>query len=146
MGLKESDTIERLSLQYVTLLLKDQFVYLIFCIIFHFITFLKLHMNPFPPNQYLGCLQYAYNVLCLCMYYMCVSCSVMSDFLKPHGLQLVRLLCTWDSLGKDTGMGCYSLPQEIFPTQGMNPGLTYCRQILYHLSHKGSHHIVFMMK
>ena len=28
--------------------------------------------------------------------------------------------------------------QGIFPTQGSNPGLPYCRQILYQLSHKGS--------
>ena len=34
--------------------------------------------------------------------------------------------------------GSYSLPQGIFPTQGLNPGLPHCRQILYQLSHKGS--------
>ena len=28
--------------------------------------------------------------------------------------------------------------QGIFPTQGSNPGLPYCRQILYHLSHQGN--------
>ena len=28
--------------------------------------------------------------------------------------------------------------QEIFSTQGLNPILLYCRQILYHLSHQGS--------
>ena len=27
--------------------------------------------------------------------------------------------------------------QGIFPTQGSNPGLLHCRQILYHLSHQG---------
>ena len=27
---------------------------------------------------------------------------------------------------------------RIFPTQGSNPGLPLCRQILYRLSHKGS--------
>ena len=27
-------------------------------------------------------------------------------------------------------------PQGIFPTQGSNPGLPHCRQILYHLSHQ----------
>ena len=35
-------------------------------------------------------------------------------------------------------MGNLSLLQEIFPTQGSNPGLPHCRQILYQLSHKGS--------
>ena len=30
-------------------------------------------------------------------------------------------------------MGCHFLLQEIFPTQGLNPGLPHCRQMLYHL-------------
>ena len=42
-----------------------------------------------------------------------------------------------DSLGKITGVGCYALLQGIFLTQGSNPGLLHCRQILYHLSHQG---------
>ena len=33
-------------------------------------------------------------------------------------------------------MGCHSLLQGIFPTQGLNPHLLHCRQILYHLSHQ----------
>ena len=43
-----------------------------------------------------------------------------------------------DSLGKNTGMGSLSLLHWIFPTQGSNPGLPHCRQILYHLSHQRS--------
>ena len=43
-----------------------------------------------------------------------------------------------DSPGKNTGVGCHALLQGIFPTQGSNPGLPHCRQILYHLSHQGS--------
>ena len=38
--------------------------------------------------------------------------------------------------------GSYSLLQGIFPTQGSNPGLPHCRQILYELSHKGSPRIL----
>ena len=34
---------------------------------------------------------------------------------------------------KNTGVGCYFLRQGIFPTQGSNPGLLHCSQILYHL-------------
>ena len=49
-----------------------------------------------------------------------------------------RLFCPWDSPGKNTGMGCHFLLQRIFATQGSNPGLLYCRQILYHLSYQGS--------
>ena len=37
-----------------------------------------------------------------------------------------------------TGVGSLSLLQGIFPTQGLNPGLPHCRQILYQLSHKRS--------
>ena len=33
------------------------------------------------------------------------------------------------SPGKNTGVGCHSLLQEIFPTQGLNPGLPYCRHL-----------------
>ena len=54
------------------------------------------------------------------------SLSVMSNSLGPHGLY-----SPWNS---------YSLflLQGTVPTQGLNPGLLHCRQILYQLSHKGS--------
>ena len=39
-----------------------------------------------------------------------------------------------DSPGKNTGVDNHSLLQGIFPTQGLNPGLLHCRQILYHKS------------
>ena len=42
----------------------------------------------------------------------------------------------------DPGVGSLSLIQGIFPTQGSNPGLLYCRQILYQLIHKGSPRIL----
>ena len=38
--------------------------------------------------------------------------------------------------------GSLSLLQGIFPTQGLNPRLPHCRQILYQLSHKGSPRIL----
>ena len=44
----------------------------------------------------------------------------------------------WNSPAQNTGVGSHSLLQGIFPTQGSNPGLLHCRQILYQLSHKGS--------
>ena len=47
----------------------------------------------------------------------------MSDSLWPHGLQPVRLLCPWDSPGKNAGVGCHALLQGIFPTQGSDPHL-----------------------
>ena len=66
------------------------------------------------------------------------NCSVMPDSLRPHWLGPTRLPCPWDSLGKNTGVGCHALLQGIFPNQGSNPGLLHCRQILYSLSHHGS--------
>ena len=40
-----------------------------------------------------------------------------------------------DSPGRNTGVGCHTLLQGIFPTQGWNPSLLNCRCILYTLSH-----------
>ena len=65
------------------------------------------------------------------------SRSVMSDSLRSHGLH-----SPWNSPGQNAGVGSLSLLQGIFPTQGSNPGLSHCIQILYHLSHKGSPRIL----
>ena len=46
--------------------------------------------------------------------------------LQPHEPQPARLLCAWDSPGKNTGVGYHALPQGVFPTQGWNPGLLQC--------------------
>ena len=61
------------------------------------------------------------------------TCSVVSDSLWPHGLY-----SPWNSPGQNIGMCRLSLLQGIFQTQGLNPGLLHCRQILYQLSHRGS--------
>ena len=61
----------------------------------------------------------------------------MPDSLWPHGLY-----SPWNSPGQNTGVGSLSLLQGIFPTQGLNPGLLHCRQILYYLSHQGSPRIL----
>ena len=68
------------------------------------------------------------------------ACSVVSDSLRPHGLQPARLLCPWGSPGKNTGVGCHALLQGIFPTQGLNPGLPHCRRILHQLGHQESYY------
>ena len=47
-----------------------------------------------------------YNDLCVCVC-VCQSCLT----LRPHGLQLTRLLCPRYSLGKSTGVGCHFLLQ-----------------------------------
>ena len=43
------------------------------------------------------------------------SCSVVSDSLWPHGIH-----SPWNSPGQNTGVGCLSLLQWIFPTQELN--------------------------
>ena len=42
------------------------------------------------------------------------SCSVMSDSLRPNGLQPTRLLCPWNFPGKSTGVGCHCLLWILF--------------------------------
>ena len=37
---------------------------------------------------------------------------------------------------KNIGVSCHFLLQGIFPTQGSNPGLLHCRQMLYYLSYQ----------
>ena len=51
------------------------------------------------------------------------SHSVVSNSLRPHELWPTRLLCPWDSPGKNTGVGCHALLQGTFLTQGSNPCL-----------------------
>ena len=43
-----------------------------------------------------------------------VSHSVRTNCLQPHGLQPSRLLCPWNSPGKNTGVGCHFLLQGVF--------------------------------
>ena len=112
---------------------------------------------PFPPSRLNPCLlHWQVNSLLLChqgspyrsllvyfiqtydyILYESESHSVMSDSLWPHGLYS---LC--NSPGQIIGVGSFSLLQGIFPTQGLNPSLSHCRWILYHLSHKGSWRIL----
>ena len=65
------------------------------------------------------------TVLCLVAQSRSILCDSM-DYRPPdssvHG----------DSPGQNTGVGSCSLLQKIFPTQGLNPGLPHCRQILSH--------------
>ena len=95
----------------------------------HFISFTAL--TNFPSFHLVDSTSFIFCSLCMC--YRAWSCLT----LQPH--EPTRLLCPWDFQGKNTGVGCHFLLQEIFPTQGLNPGLPHCRQMLYLLSHRGSH-------
>ena len=56
-----------------------------------------------------------------------MDCSLPGS--SVHGIPQARI---------NTGVGCHSLLQGIFLTQGLNPGLLHCRWILYHWCHLGS--------
>ena len=51
-----------------------------------------------------------------------VSPSVLSDSLRSHGLQTARLLCPWNSPGKNTEVGSHSLHRGNLPNPGIEPG------------------------
>ena len=48
-----------------------------------------------------------------------LSHSVVSDSLRPLGLQSARLLCPWNSPGNNTGVGCQMIPYA--PTELEDP-------------------------
>ena len=73
--------------------------------------------------------------VCVCIHLVAQLCPTLCDLIdcsppcsSAHG----------DSPGKNTGVGCHAFLQGIFPTQGLNIGLSHWRWILYHLSHQGS--------
>ena len=56
-----------------------------------------------------------------------------------------RLLCPWDSVGKNTKVDCCALLQGIFPIQGLNLcllHLLHCWQILYHWATREAPHFL----
>ena len=57
--------------------------------------------------------------------FIVLSRFVLSDSLRPCGLRPSRLLCPWDSPGKNSGVGCHALLHGIFLTQGSNPRLLH---------------------
>ena len=58
--------------------------------------------------------------------------------LQPHESQHARLLCPWDSPGKNTGVGCHFLLQGIFPSEGSNPRVLHWQVDALPLNHLGS--------
>ena len=84
-----------------------------------------------------------YTLRCCCC---CLVTSALSGSVQPCGLQPARLLCPWKSAGKNTGVGCHALLQGIFLTQGLNPSLLHCRQILYHWATREAPYIHYYNK
>ena len=90
--------------------------------------------SRFPqPRPYWHLIVVVVVVICVC---------VCGQSLSPVGLFVTlwatRLLCLWDSPGKNTGVGCHFLLQGIFPTQGSNLHLLHCQADSLPLSHLGS--------
>ena len=82
--------------------------------------------------------QNSINSLTVCMIGLQLSRAIWQP-VKGKVTQSCLTLCDpWNSPGQNTGVCSLSLLQEIFPTQGSDPGLPHCRQILYQLSIKGS--------
>ena len=84
-----------------------------------------------PPETITTLLTKLYTVLCL----VTQLCPTLCD---PMDCRLPGSSVHGDSPGKNTGVGCHALLQGIFPTQGLNPGLLHCKQILYQLSYQGN--------
>ena len=74
-------------------------------------------------------------IMCVCVL-VAQECPTLCDLMEcsPPGF-----LCPLDSPGKNTRVGCHSLLQGIFLTQGLSLCLLHCRCILYHLGHQGTH-------
>ena len=61
--------------------------------------------------------------VCVCVCVCVCDChSGVSNSLQPHGLQPTRLPCSWDSSGKNTGMGSQPVPS---PGDLVDPGITF---------------------
>ena len=60
------------------------------------------------------------SILILLLFSVCLVALVVSDSLRPYGPWLARLLCPWDSPGKNIGVGyhfllyCYSMNMAIY--------------------------------
>ena len=93
----------------------------------------------FSSRSFMGSLFMFTSMLCLTLILVCC----MRRKWKWKLLSRVRLFETpWtiqsmEFSRQNTEVGSHFLLQGIFPTQEWNPGLPYCRQILYQLSHKG---------
>ena len=74
---------------------------------------------------------YFWTDLTTCVHLVTQLCPTFYDPLdhSPPGSSVQG-----DSPDKNTGVGGHPLLQGIFPTQELNPGLPYCRWILYRLS------------
>ena len=69
---------------------------------------------------------------------ICSVAQLCLTLWDPMNYSLPGSFVHGDSPGKNSGVSCHALLQGICSTQGLNPGLPHCGQILHHLSHQGS--------
>ena len=60
---------------------------------------------------------------------LCLLAQLCLTFCDPRDCSPPVSSVRVDSLGKNTGVDCHTLLRGIFPTQGSNPSLQYCRWI-----------------
>ena len=61
------------------------------------------------------------RIIVHCRHCCCLVAKSCPTLLRPQKLQPTRLLCPWDSPGKNTAVGSHFLLRGIFPTQGSDP-------------------------
>ena len=74
----------------------------------------------------------SYGVACTCYVVIAIVAQSYLTLCDPMDCNLPSSKGRGIFLGKNIGVGCHFLLWGIFPTQGSNPGLLHCRQILYH--------------
>ena len=90
----------------------------------------QFNLHKIWPQVFENRFRVAFGV-CACL--VTHLCLTLCD---PKNCSLLGSSVHEDSPGKHTGVGCHSLLQGIFSTQGSNPDLPHCRWILYCLSHQ----------
>ena len=67
---------------------------------------------------------HSYICVCMCVcihtYMHAKSLQLCLALFNPMDCSPPKLLCPWDSPGKNTDVGCHAFLQGIFPTQGLN--------------------------
>ena len=86
---------------------------------------------PYAEWRRVGVRYQLFSRRCLSMCLVAKSCPTLCD---PMDCSPAGPSVHGDSPGKNPEVSCHAL----LPSQGSNPGLPHCRQILYLLSHLGS--------
>ena len=71
---------------------------------------------------------WAFSCIGVCV---CSVASSVSDSVRPHRWQPIRLLCSWDSPGKNTGVGCHFLLNACMHAKSLQSCLTLCDPMDY---------------